>query len=318
MAESIVILEGKAANPGDLSWKAFEAFGDVTVYENTTQETFIERGKDASILITNKLKVGEKELVQLPSLQLICQLATGYDNIDVKAAKDKNIGVCNAVGYGTKAVAQHAIALILAATNRVETHNHFVQNGGWSRSSWSHSLTPLIELDDLTLGIYGYGKIGEQVGTIAKSLGMKILATTRSPEKHASVDVGFVHLKDLFRKSDVISLHAPLSPDNKEIVESSLLNLMKSHAILINTGRGGLINELDLREHLLNHPNQTAAIDVLSAEPPSEDHPLFSLDNCIITPHNAWAAKAARAKLISIVAANIKAFLNGEPVNVVN
>ncbi|MFT4568738.1 MAG: glycerate dehydrogenase [Saprospiraceae bacterium] len=214
MAESIVILEGKATNPGDLSWKAFEEFGDVTVYENTTQESLVKRAKYATIIITNKLKIGRKELDQLPSLQLICQLATGYDNIDVKAAKEREIPVCNAVGYGTNAVAQHAIALLLAATNRVEAHNQFVQSSGWSKSIWSHSLTPLVELAGLTLGIYGYGKIGQQVGVIAKSLGMSVIATTRSPEKYVSSDVGFVSLKDLFKQSDVISLHAPLSTSN--------------------------------------------------------------------------------------------------------
>jgi len=318
MTESIIVLEGKATNPGDLSWQAFEEFGKVTIYEDTTQETLIERGKDASILITNKLKIGRTELESLPSLRLICQLATGYDNIDIKAAREKNIPVCNAVGYGTNAVAQHAIALLLSATNRVETHNHFVQSGGWSNSIWSHSLTPLIEVSGLNIGIYGYGKIGQQVGIIARALGMNILATTRSPEKYKSEDVGFVEIEDLFRKCDVISLHAPLSASNKEIINHSLLRLMKPNGILINTGRGGLIHELELREHLLNHPLQTAALDVLSQEPPASDHPLFGLDNCIITPHNAWAAKAARARLISIVVENIDAFLSGAPVNVVN
>jgi len=318
MAVSIVILDAKATNPGDLSWKEFENYGALTVYENTNQEELISRGQNASIIVTNKLKIGKKEIEQLPSLGLICQLATGYDNIDIKAAREKNIPVCNAVGYGSKAVAQHAIALLLAATNRIETHNSFVQSGGWSKSTWSHSLTPLVELSGLNMGIYGYGKIGQQVGIIAKSLGMKILATTRSPEKYGTDDVEFVGLKELFRRCDVISLHAPLSTSNKQLVDRSLLQLMKSNGILINTGRGGLIHELDLRDHLLNHPSQTAALDVLSQEPPPSDHPLFGLDNCIITSHNAWAAKAARARLISIVAGNIEAFLAGAPENVVN
>ena len=198
MSNIIVVLEGKATNPGDLSWKEFEEFGEVIVHEDTSQETLIERAKTATIIVTNKLKIGRKEIEQLPALRLICQLATGYDNIDIRTAREFNIPVCNAVGYGTDAVAQHAIALLLAATNRVETHNVFVQDGGWSKSLWSHSLTPLVTLAGLSFGIYGYGKIGQQVGTIAKALGMNILATTRSPEKYPSLNVDFVDLESLF------------------------------------------------------------------------------------------------------------------------
>lgn len=318
MSERIVILEGAATNPGDLSWENIASLGELTIHENSSQVQLVERSKDATILITNKLKLGREELEQLPHLQLICQLATGYDNIDFVAARSQNILVCNAVGYGTHAVAQHVFALLLESTNLVAAHNNFVQEGGWSKAKWSHSLSTLTALNGLTMGIYGYGKIGQQVGVLAKAFGMNIIINTRSLKKHNDSSVNFVSLEKLFSSSDVVSIHAPLSKENKEVVNQSLLQLLKPNAILINTGRGGLINELDLRKHLISHPRQVALLDVLSQEPPPANHPLIGLNNCIITPHNAWAARAARARLLEIVEANIQAFQSGNAVNVVN
>ncbi len=316
MKPNIVILEGQTTNPGDLSWSSIENQGILTVYDITKQKDIVARGRDASIIITNKLSIGSKELQQLPLLKLICQLATGYDNIDLDAARQYGVTVCNAVGYSTDSVAQHALALILACTNRVFEHNLFVQKGGWSKVQWSHSLFPLRELSGLTLGIYGFGKIGQKLSQYAQALGMKIIVHTRTPRPESFPSVSFVSLHSLFASSDVISLHAPLSTDNHHVVDIKMLTLLKEDAILVNTGRGALIHEEDLRTHLINHPTQTAALDVLSVEPPPEHHCLIGLDNCILTPHNAWATRQSRARLIDIVSNNIEAFLSGSPINV--
>ncbi len=314
----IIIPEADTTNHGDLSWSEIEALGDLSVFGHTHQDELISRCNKAEILITNKLKVGQEELDQMPDLKLICQLATGYDNIDVREASKRGILVCNAVGYSTEAVAQHVFALLLSCTNHVSLHNQSVQEGEWYRQSWSYTLAPLMELNKKTLGIYGFGKIGQAVARIGQAFGMTIIVNTRTPQPEVFPDVAFLELEEVFQQADVISLHAPLSDANIEIINSKMLQLAKTEAILINTGRGGLIHESDLRAHLEQNVGFTAALDVLSKEPPELDHPLIGIKNCILTPHNAWVAKEARQRLVSIVADNIRGFLKGEPRNVLN
>ena len=315
---NIVVLDGGVVNPGDLTWEPISRHGKLKVFKHTTDQELISRTSDAEILLTNKRVISKDVLQALPKLRLICLLATGYNNVDVKAAKDLGITVCNAVGYGSKAVAQHVFAFILSSTNCVDNHNRSVHNGKWTQENvWSYWDSPLVELAGNTIGIYGFGKIGNKVADIALAFGMKILATHKHPTRDARPQVRFVDIETLCQQSDFITLHAPLTDNNFEIINKDLLSKMKSNAFLINTGRGGLINELDLKYALENDVIRGAGLDVISAEPPSESHPLIGVKNCIITPHNAWAAKNARQRLIDIVGNNIEAFINGKPQNVV-
>lgn len=317
MKPHIVILDGELANPGDLSWDHLDALGKLTVYDSTPAEKVIERGEDADILIVNKVKLGQDQLEQLSSLKLICLLATGYNNIDIDAARKYGITVCNAVGYADASVAQHVFAMILSIYNRVSEHNQSVQKGEWSSKQWSFSLYPLCSLNRKTIGIYGFGKIGQKVAEIAKGFDMKILSHHKHPKRDATPGVRFVSLEELFEFSDIVTLHAPLTEENYQVVNQQLLALMKPDAILVNTGRGGLIHEKDLHYHLKSRRDHYALLDVLSEEPPPEDHVLIGLDNCIITPHNAWASKEARKRLLDIVADNVAAYLEGSPINTV-
>ncbi len=312
----IVVLDGYTTNPGDLSWNKIKALGPTTVYEHTMEEEILDRAAEAEILLVNKVPMKKATLSKLPHLKCICLLATGYNNIDTQTATEQGIVVCNAVGYGSASVAQHVFALLLTLTNQVYRHNESVQEGKWSEHrDFSYYLQTIPELAGSTFGIYGFGKIGQQVATIAQAFGMKILATHKHPERDKRPGVEFVPIAELFSKSDVISLHAPLSNENKGIVNKELLQKMKSSAILINTGRGGLINEADLAAVLREKVLFGAALDVLSKEPPPKDHPLFGLDNCLITPHMAWAAKEARERLLDITVENICAYLHGQPQN---
>lgn len=313
---NIVILDGQLTNPGDLSWSNVEALGQLTNYPSTLPEQVIERSKEADVLILNKIKLAKEQFAQLPNLKLVCLLATGYDNINIQDAKAHGVTVCNAVAYGLDSVAQHVFSLILSATNNVDEHNTSIQNGDWHDRQWSYTLSPLRGLAGKTLGIYGYGKIGKRVADLGRAFGMNILVHTRSVQAFSD-DTKQMSLLELFKKCDVISMHAPLSSKNEGIIDKELLSEMKDDVILVNTARGGLINESDLRDHLLSHPKFIAALDVLSAEPPSKDHPLLGLKNCILTPHNAWANIDARKRLIEIVADNIRGFAIGSPVNVV-
>lgn len=315
----IVILDGHVANPNDLSWDSIKAQGDLKVYPRTSDDELLERAKDATVLIVNKRTLNEDTLKQLPQLKLICTLATGYNNIDVEAAKALGITVCNAVGYSSPSVAQHVFALLLALINRVSLHNDHVQKNGWANSvDWCYWKSPMIELAGKTMGIYGYGKIGQQVSEIALAFGMKVIAVRRSNKAPDNKKVQLVDLATLWKESDVISLHAPLTTENKEIINGSTLSQMKSTAYLINTGRGGLINEAHLKTALDYGAIAGVGLDVLSQEPPPKDHLLLGVPNCLITPHHAWTTKESRSRLIAIVAANIKAFLAGKPQNVVN
>ena len=315
----IVILDGYVANPGDLSWTAIAQQGTLKIYDRTTDEQVLERAKNATILIVNKSALSRHFLSQLPQLKLICTLATGYNNIDIEAANYFGITVCNAVGYSSPSVAQHVFALLLELTNRVGLHNDDIQQNGWANSiDWCYSKSSLMELAGKKMGIYGYGKIGEQVANIALAFGMKVIATRRSNKVPSNPNVKLVNLKTLFQESDVLSLHAPLTAENKGIINQTNLKVMKKSAYLINTGRGGLVDELDLKTALEIGHIAGAGLDVLSQEPPPIDHLLLGVSNCLITPHHAWATRESRTRLIGIVADNIRAFLVGKPQNVVN
>ncbi len=315
----IVVLDGYTLNPGDLSWQPLKDIGDTIVFEHSTRAETLERAINADIILTNKAVIDADMLEQLPQLRCICVLATGFNNIDTEAASAKNIPVCNVAGYSTTAVAQHVFALLLELTNRVGDHNQDVQTGGWAKNrDFSYTLSPIPELAGKTIGIYGFGRIGQQVARIAQAFGMKALAKHKHPERDAMPGVEFVDMKTLFAQSDVVTLHAPLTEKNAGVVNYDLLASMKSTAYLINTARGGLINEPDLRSALEKNVIAGAGLDVLSQEPPSKEHPLIGLSNCVITPHIAWASVEARQKLMDETVKNVEAFLRGEPRNVVN
>ncbi len=314
----IVILDGRTLNPGDLSWQQLESLGEVAVYDFTPPDALLERAVGADVLLVNKTMLDAAVLAALPRLRCICVTASGYNNIDLEAAAQQNIIICNAVGYGTDSVAQHTFALLLALTNRVQAHHHSVIEGRWGAGQdFCYTLGPIPELAGKTMGIYGFGRIGQQVARIAQAFGMGVLATHRHPERDAQPGVSFADLKALFSTSDVISLHAPLGPENYQVVNAELLALMKPTAYLLNTGRGGLIDEAALRAALEAGQLAGAALDVLSIEPPRVGNILFGAPNCLITPHIAWATREARQRLLDITVENVRAFLAGCPVNVV-
>jgi glycerate dehydrogenase len=315
----IVILEGHASNPGDLSYEPLKALGDVTIYDRTQKNKVIEYSKDAEILLINKTVFGKEELEKLPKLKYIGVLATGYNVVDLDAAENLGIIVTNIPNYSTKSVAQMTFALLLELCNHVQEHSEAVKNGDWSNSKdfcfWNH---PLMELDGKTLGIIGFGSIGKKVSEIATALGMKVIANSRTiTDETGRKNFKWVSLDELFREADVVSLHCPLFPETKGIINKENLSKMKNSAFLINTSRGPLIEEEDLAYALNNNIIAGAALDVLSAEPPAINNPLFTSQNCIITPHIAWATKEARQRLLNIAVENIKAFKKGEVVNVV-
>jgi glycerate dehydrogenase len=306
----IVILEAFHTNPGDQSWEAIEALGDVTIYEKTLQEQVLERALEADILVTNKVLITDELLSHLPQLKLIHQLATGTDNIDKDAAKARGIEVNNAVGYSTHAVAQHAFALMLHLTSHVAIHNSEVKEGGWTKSGdWCHMIKTPRKLSGKTLGIVGFGKIAQAVAKIGLAFGMEIMVVSKHATQSQYPEVKIVDLPQLAKNSDFVSLHSPLTPESKGIINTDFLSQMKPTAFLINTARGGLIMEDDLTEALKSKTIAGAGLDVLANEPPKADNPLLALSNCIITPHIAWTSFEARKRLIEIVANNIKNFI---------
>ena len=317
--ENIVVLDGYTLNPGDLSWEQLKALGNVSIYERSNYNEILDRAKDATVVITNKCPLDQQIIEQLPSLKHIAVSATGYNIVDVKVATDRNISISNVPGYGTTAVAQHVFAMILRVANRIAENAQSVAKGKWSNhKDWCYWEYPITELKDKVMGIVGLGAIGNQVAQIARAFGMKLLVNDRSPEKKQSPDITFTDITSVFSNADFISLHCPLTESNKEFVNQSLLNKMKSNAVLINTGRGALINELDLASALSEKKIAAACLDVLTKEPPLADNPLIGLKNCFITPHNAWAAKESRARLLNILTENIKCFMEGKPQNIVN
>ena len=307
----IVVLDGIYANPGDLSWEALEEFGEVTIYDRSTPDEVVERSKAADILVINKIKLGVPELRQLPKLKLIAVAATGTDNVDLSAAKEREIVVKNAVGYSTDAVAQHVFALLFALTNTVHAYKASVDQGAWNADTgFSYTLASIPEIAGKILGIYGFGAIGQRVAELGRAFGMQICVASKHAQQEDYPSYRMRSLEHLFAECDVISLHAPLRATNERIINAELFRKMKPEAFLINTARGKLIDEQDLCEALRAGTLSGAALDVLSQEPPPADHPLLGLPNCLITPHIAWASKEARTRLLQAVTENIKAFLS--------
>lgn len=300
---NVVILDGYTVNPGDLDWQPIRDTGDLTVYERSRDEEIVPRAGNADVLVVNKVKIRAHHMDALPRLKAICLLATGYDNVDTGAARERGIRVYNAVGYGTESVAQHTLAMILAFTNRVESHHHSVQSGDWSnQEDFSYSLNTVRELKGKTAGIIGYGKIGMRVGELLKAFGMNVITIYREGKKS---DIEMVGQEEFFRKSVLISLHAPLTEATREIINGRSLSWMPSEAMIVNTGRGGLINEADLLEAVRSGKIAGAILDVLSIEPPVASNPLLFQKNILVTPHMAWRSLEARKELIKIVAQNI-------------
>ncbi len=316
---NIVILDGYTLNPGDLTWDAFNNLGQVTIFDRTPQAEVLERAKHAEVLVVNKVEVTRELMDQLPALRCICVLATGFNNIDIEAAREKNIPVCNVKGYSSESVAQHVFALMLEFTNHVRAHHESVSRGDWSQyEDFSYTLGTINELSGKTMGIYGFGRIGQAVAKIALAFGMKVIAKHKHPERDKMEGMTFVEGDQLFRESDFVSLHAPLTKENAGLINTQLLEMMKPSAFLINTARGGFINEQDLKSALESGQIAGAALDVLSAEPPADNHILTGVENCLITPHVAWASKEARERLMQETLLNIQGFLEGNTRNAVN
>ena len=312
----IVVLDGYCLNPGDLSWEAMGSLGDLQVYDRTSPSELLERAEGAEVLITNKTLISDKDMDALPELKYIGVLATGYNVVDVEAAKKKGIVVTNIPAYSTRSVAQMVFAHILNITQRVEHYACLNRQGKWSDSAdFSYWDTELIELDGKWMGIVGFGNIGQATARIALAFGMKVAVFTSKLQSDLPEGIIKMDLDQLFSTCDVVSLHCPLTPSTKEMVNAKRLNLMKPNAILINTGRGPLVNEQDLADALNEGRIMAAGIDVLSIEPADPSNPLLSARNCFITPHIAWATKEARTRLMQIAVSNLKEFLNGNVVN---
>lgn len=312
----ITILDGHALNPGDVSYDIFSQFGDLTIYDRTPAELVIPRIGDSEVIFLNKVNITEEVFSACPNLKYIGVMATGYNVIDIDAAKRHNVVVTNIPSYSTDAVAQHVFALILNFTNYVSLHNDSVQANEWVKCpDFCYWKSPLIELNGKTLGIFGYGSIGSKVAEIAKAFGLKVICCTRTQKPGMPEQVTF---EDLLKNSDFVSLHAPLTDKTKDIINKDSLKLMKKSAYLINTARGGFVVEKDLADALNNNTIAGYAADVVLSEPMAADSPLLGAKNCIITPHIAWAPLETRQRLLGIAVDNIKAWLSGNPINVVS
>jgi glycerate dehydrogenase len=313
----IIVTDGYALNPGDISWDAVSALGELQVYDRTPQELIIERCKQADIVLTNKVPFSKQTIDALDNLKMISVLATGYNVIDTKAAAGKSIPVCNVPAYGTASVAQHVFALLLECTNHVGLHAASVAAGDWQRSAdWCYTKLPITELAGKTMGIVGLGNIGRRVAAISAAFGMKVIYHSRT--ERTDTNAVYCTIETLFAGSDIISLHCPLTPANTGFVNEKLLASMKPSSILINTSRGQLINEKDLADALNNNVIAGACLDVLSSEPPSPANPLLQAANCIITPHQAWITREARERVMVVTAENIQSFLKQHLVNRIN
>ncbi|MFM8891161.1 MAG: D-2-hydroxyacid dehydrogenase [Planctomycetia bacterium] len=314
----IVVLDGFTANPGDLDWAAIEAVGDCTIYDRTAPADVVSRAADADIVLTNKPVLTRDTITALEKLRCVCVLATGYNVVDVVAARERGIPVCNVPEYGTPNVAQAVFSLLLELTNRTGHHADTVRAGRWtSCPDWCYWDGELVELSGLTLGLVGFGRIARAVARIGRAFGMRVLAHRRSPAA-ADDGVTFVDLATLLSESDVVSLHCPLTPETHEIIQARTLAAMKPTAFLINTARGQLVREADLAAALERGMIAGAGLDVLSVEPPPVTNPLLRAPRCIVTPHIAWATRNARRRLLEVTAANLRAFLAGGPQHVVN
>lgn len=313
--EKIVILDGYVANSGDLSWDALKEFGELTVYDRTAPDEVLERAKEASAIYTNKVVITNEIMEALPKLKFIGVLATGYNNVDVEAARRRGIAVCNVPAYSTESVAQVVFAHLLNIVNGIADYAVSVNSGEWSENrDFSYRLRPFAELSGLTMGIIGMGNIGRRVAEIARAFGMKVITNSR---RELPEGVRRVELEDLFRESDVISLNSALTPATKNIINREALAMMKPTAILINTSRGPLVDEDALAEALREGKIAAAGIDVLCEEPPRSGSPLIGCERCFISPHIAWQSSQARERLINISCDNLKAFCEGTPQNLV-
>lgn len=316
----IVVLDGYTLNPGDLSWEELKRFGEVEVYDRTPREKIIERAKGAKIVLTNKTPLLEDELNSLADLKYIGVLATGYNVVDIEVARKRGIIVTNIPGYSTNSVVQMTFALILELCHHTMEHSIAVRDGAWSANKdfcfWNY---PLIELDQKTLGIIGFGTIGKKVAKVAEAFGMKVLVYNHKNRSQSENEYyRLANLDEIFSMSDIVSLHCPLTPDTRGLVNKKMISKMKKSAFLINTSRGPVIVEEDLAEALNNNIIAGAGLDVLSKEPPQIDNPLLNAKNCIITPHIAWATIEARERLMKIAINNIEAYISGAPINIVN
>ena len=317
----IVILDAFTSNPGDLSWDTIEEMGELTVYERTTPEEVLERCTGSEVIFTNKVILNSETIEKLPELKYIGVLATGTNVVDLNFAKERGICVTNIPGYSTDSVVQHALALMLHFNSKVSIHNDAVQQGDWVNSiDFSFTLGTLNELSGKTLGIIGLGTIGRKLARVANAMGMKIVAAHQSSMDRLQLpyEVEWLPVDEVFTRADFLSLNCPLTPETEKVVNAERLKKMKSSAIVINTGRGPLVDEQALADALNNETIAGAGLDVLSTEPPAGDNPLLSAKNCVITPHIAWASKEARARLIAIAADNLSSFLSGVTQNVVN
>lgn len=316
----IVVLDGYTLNPGDLNWSQLKALGEVEIYDRSNGPEIVERAKNADAVLTNKTPLTGDALSQMHSLKYIGVIATGYNIVDVQAATKKRIVISNVPGYGSASVAQLVFALLLELCLHVQEHSVAVTSGKWSNSKdFSFWDFPLIELKGKTMGIFGFGDIGKQVADIATAFGMKVVATSRTQTDQSNrKDFRWVNFEELVEFADVISIHAPLTPDTEKKFNADVFGKMKTSALLINTSRGPIIEENDLATALNKNIISGAGLDVLSTEPPPKDNPLFSARNCIITPHIAWATKESRQRLMDAVVSNLKHFIEGHPQNVVN
>lgn len=315
---NIVILDAFTTNPGDLDWNRLQSMGNLTVYDKTEERDILTRAEAAELVLTNKTPLSGDTLRQLPKCRYIGTLSTGYNIIDLETARALRIPVCNVPAYCTKAVAQMTFALLFELTNQVDLHSRSVHDGEWCESPhFCYWKIPLVELEHKTMGIVGFGAIGQAVAQVALALGMKVLVNSRT-RRVLPEGCRWVELEQLFRQSDVVSIHCPLTDQTKNLINENTLAMMKPNALLINTSRGPVIQEKDLADALNMGVIAGAALDVLASEPPSKENPLLSANNCIITPHIAWAAKDSRKRLIDTVADNVEAFLQGRPQNVVN
>jgi len=317
--KKIVVLDGYTLNPGDLTWKDLESLGSCTVYDRTPPKKVVSRAKDAEIVLTNKTLLFSDVIKQLPKLKYIGVLATGYNVVDVEAAGNMGIPVTNVPAYSTQSVAQMVFAHLLNLTQHVGHHAETVRSQRWtSNPDFCYWDMPLIELVGLTMGIIGFGRIGKVTAKLAQAFGMNVIAYDVVSPSGMLEGCQFVELEDVFRRSDVVSLHCPLTPQTKNIVNKQRLALMKKTAFLINISRGPLVDEQALAQALNNEEIAGAGLDVLSSEPPEKDNPLLKARNCFITPHIAWATRSARERLLKVVVDNVAAFLAGKPQNLVN
>lgn len=312
----IVVLDGYGLNPGDLSWEGMQALGELTVYDRTAPAELLERSAGAEVLVTNKTVITAEDMAALPDLKYIGVLATGYNIIDVKAAKERGIVVTNIPAYSTDSVAQMVFAQILNITQRVGHYAYANRHGRWANNPdfcyWDTNLT---ELHGKKMGIIGLGNTGKATARIAAAFGMQVCAYTSKPQPELPEGIRKMELDEIFRECDIVSLHCPLTPDTKELVNAKRLAVMKPTAILINTGRGPLVNEQELADALNRGVIAAAGLDVLSSEPPLYTNPLLTAKNCFITPHIAWATKEARVRLMDIAVENLKGYVKGEIVN---